>query len=235
VKRPLIQVRPKAAARRHHSAVGEAKERPVINLERLAAAPTHAWPFRRFSATGVISRERLAEVARDFPPVDQAGLFALSDLRYGPAFARLIEDLRRPEFTALMERKLDVDLADRPMMITVRGRCALRDGRAHTDSEDKIATGLLYLNGPEWRDNGGRLRLLASGDVEDVLEEVAPEGGVLLAFRRSDRSWHGHRPFAGERRYVMFNWLRSGPTLAKNLARHKLSSAFKRVGAVHGR
>ena len=31
----------------------------------------------------------------------------------------------------------------------------------------------------------------------------------MLAFKRSNNSWHGHEPFAGERRVIQFNWLTS--------------------------
>jgi hypothetical protein len=33
-------------------------------------------------------------------------------------------------------------------------------------------------------------------------------GGTLLAFRRTDHSWHGHKPFVGERRMLQLNYLR---------------------------
>jgi hypothetical protein len=207
----------------------------VINLARLAAAPVETAPFAHFSVSEVLAPEALASVAQDFPRIDKPGLFPLSDLDAGPAFDALARDLRRPEFTALMARKLGVELADKPMLITVRGRCAPRDGRAHTDSEDKIATGLLYLNEAGWDQAGGRLRLLRSGDVDDVITEIPPLGGTLVAFRRTDNSWHGHQPYEGRRRYLMFNWVRSEAVLAKNLARHKLSSAIKRLDPFHAR
>lgn len=207
----------------------------MINLARLAAAPVETAPFPYFSTQDLIEPDNLAALSRDFPLIDKAGLFPLSGLTYGPAFERLIGDLRRREFELLMERKLGVDLSDKPLMITVRGRCAKRDGRPHTDSEDKIATGLLYLNDADWDAPGGRLRLLHSGDVNDAITEIPPVGGTLVAFRRTDRSWHGHEPFEGPRRYIMFNWVRSEAALAKNVGRHKLSAAIKRMDLFHAR
>ena len=207
----------------------------MINLAQLAAAPVADAPFAHFTVTDVIDPDILAAVAKDFPDIDQPGLFPLSDLDYGPAFRRLVSDLRRREFSVLMERKLGVDLVDRPMMITVRGVCDRRDGRSHVDSLDKVATGLLYLNDPDWDEPGGRLRLLRSADVDDVITEVAPTGGTLVAFRRTDNSWHGHKPFEGRRRYLMFNWLRSDAALLKNVGRHRLSAAIKRLDPFHAR
>ncbi len=114
-------------------------------------------------------------------------------------------------------------------MITVRGHCARRDGRIHTDSTDKIVTCLLYLN-DSWAEDGGRLRLLRNGhDIDDDITEMPPNGGTFVAFRRSDNSWHGHLPFEGPRRYVMFNWVRSEAVLMKNLGRHTLSARLKRL------
>ena len=89
------------------------------------------------------------------------------------------------------------------------------------------------MNGPEWTPVGGYLRLLRSDDVEDVLAEVQPLGGTLVAFRRTDCSWHGHRPFEGPRRYVMCNWLSSDVVLGKNVGRHMLSAAFKKLDWRH--
>ena len=45
---------------------------------------------------------------------------------------------------------------------------------------------------------------------------------------------HGHLPFVGRRRAVMFNWMRSEMALAKNVGRHRVSSMFKKIlGAKH--
>ena len=115
----------------------------MINLQRLEAVRPEADPFPHFSSDSLLSQESLEAVANDFPNIRQPGLFPLSDLQFGPGFAALIADLRGPEFTRLIGEKLGLDLTGKPMMVTVRGRCAARDGRAHTDSRDKIATCLL--------------------------------------------------------------------------------------------
>ncbi len=74
------------------------------------------------------------------------------------------------------------------LMVTLRSRCRLRDGAIHTDSALKQVTALIYLN-DGWRDEGGRLRLLnGPGDIDDMIAEVPPLAGTLLAFRRSDNS-----------------------------------------------
>ena len=74
-------------------------------------------------------------------------------------------------------------------------------------SDRKIITVLVYFNA-DWSNEEGQLRMLRSdSDIEDYAAEVAPLGGTLLAFRRTDHSWHGHTQFVGERRMVQLNYL----------------------------
>ena len=78
------------------------------------------------------------------------------------------------------------------------------------------------------------MRLLRQGDdLDSVIAEVPPDGGSFVAFRRTDNSWHGHAPFEGPRRYIMFNWLRSNAAMAVNTGRHTLSFVAKALGRIH--
>lgn len=201
----------------------------MLDIEAIERAAVAHEPFSYFCAQQVLSRPTLSAVIGDFPKIEGPGVFSLDDLVAGPAFESLVDDIRGAELAQLLERKLDVKLADLPLMITVRGRCHRRDGRIHTDSLDKVVTCLLYLNEP-WESSGGRLRLLRNGrDIDDYLAEIPPDGGTLVAFKRSDNSWHGHLPFEGRRRYVMFNWVRSESALTRNVLRHRVSAGFKRL------
>ena len=120
-------------------------------------------------------------------------------------------------------------LSGRPTVTTVRGRCDLSDGRIHTDSTSKIITVLIYMN-ESWDEAGGRLRLLRSAkNLNDIIVEVPPIAGTLLAFKRSNNSWHGHEPFSGERRVIQFNWLTSQGNRQIAMLRHHTSASFKRV------
>ena len=56
--------------------------------------------------------------------------------------------------------------------------------------------------------------------------EVPPIAGTLIAFRRSDNSWHGHDAFDGERRVIQFNWLTSEGNRQIAMLRHHASAAF---------
>jgi hypothetical protein len=207
----------------------------MLNFDILARATATAEPFPHMQAANLLDAASLSRIGADFPLIEKPGIFPLSELAYGEAFAELIEDIRGAQLETVLGEKFGLDLSDKPLMVTVRGRCQKRDGRIHTDSKDKLLTCLLYLNGPEWKEEGGSLRLLRDGrSIENPIAEVAPLGGNFVAFQRTDNSWHGHAPFVGERRYVMFNWVRSDVALAKNLGRHKLSAAFKRLGLLGG-
>jgi SM-20-related protein len=200
----------------------------MINLDIIRSAPVAREPFNYFLATNVIGSSDLDLIRSDFPAISSTGVFPLKALTYGANFGQLIEEIRSPEIEGILEQKLEVSLRDKPLMITVRGHCHPRDGSIHTDSKDKIVTCLLYLNDAAWESTTGRLRFLRNGfDIDDALAEAPPLGGTLVAFKRSDCSWHGHTPYEGPRRYVMFNWIASPAALAKNVGRHRLSARFK--------
>ena len=146
-----------------------------------------------------------------------------------PELKGLIEAMDGAPFRKVVEEKFGLDLTACPTMFTVRGMCGENDGQIHTDSKTKVITVLLYLI-EAWAQDGGRLRLLRNGeDLEAVAEELPPDFGTLLIFRRSDNSWHGHKPFAGPRRVVQMNWVTSNRVAAWQQFRHRVSAAVKRM------
>lgn len=201
----------------------------MIDFDRIGDAPVSSEPFAFLTAGGTLSQADLAAIRADFPRIDKPGIFPLSALEYGPAFARLVEDIRSPQLAKVLGAKFGVDLDGLPLMITVRGQAQAKDGRIHTDSKDKVVTVLLYLN-ENWDESGGRLRMLRGpDDLGDFAAEVPPSGGTLAAFKVGPNSWHGHEPFVGQRRYVMFNWVQSEAALSRNIGRHRLSAAIKKL------
>jgi hypothetical protein len=200
----------------------------LIKLDAVARADVTRDPFPFFVASDVLDAVDLDRVRSDMCDISKPGIFPLSELSYGPAFARLIEDIRSAALRDVMSAKFDVDLSGCPLMITVRGRARKKDGRIHNDSATKVVTCLLYLN-DRWDDDQGRLRMLRGpDDLDDYAAEVPPHGGTLASFLRCENSWHGHEPFVGERRYVMFNWMTTPEAAAQELARHRLSARLKR-------
>jgi SM-20-related protein len=200
----------------------------MLDILAIRQAKAAHQPFSFFQAQ-VLAEENLNQIQADFPAIAKPGVFPVDALQYGPGFASLLSDMQSPELAEAVGQKLGVDLKGLPMMITVRGQAQSKDGRIHTDTKDKVATCLLYLNNA-WDDGGGRLRLLRNGeDLDDYITEIPPNGGAFVAFKVSHNSWHGHKPFVGERRSIMVNWLRSEGAHARQLGRHKLSARVKRL------
>ena len=82
-----------------------------------------------------------------------------------------------------------------------------------------------------WPSPNGRLRLLRDpGDIDSHVAEVEPSRGTLIAFRRSQNSYHGFLPYEGERRSLQMYWVtpkrggRGGPKHTPELLRR-----FKRL------
>jgi len=200
-----------------------------LRLEALRAAPLVPEPFQHLVVPGFVSAAGLAAINADYPKISSPGSFPTDQLTFGAAFQTLLDELEGDEFREAFEEKFALDLAGKPTVTTVRGLCSAKDGKIHTDSKTKIITVLIYMN-ESWENAGGRLRLLRSAnDLNDIIVEVPPAAGTLLAFKRSNNSWHGHEPFAGERRVIQFNWLTSQGNRQIAMLRHHTSASFKRV------
>jgi SM-20-related protein len=201
----------------------------MFNLAAFRATPLVREPFDYLIVPSFLASEAVAAINADYPRIDSPGSYPVSELCYGPAFRKLLQELRGDKFRAAFEEKFDIDLTGRPTMVTVRGRCGPKDGRIHTDALSKIITVLLYMNSG-WEVEGGRLRLLRSADsLDDFIAEVPPVEGTLLAFRRTDNSWHGHKPFVGPRRVLQLNWVTDEGTARREIFRHRLSAWVKRL------
>jgi hypothetical protein len=201
----------------------------TIDLAAFRAARLCQEPFQFLILPGFIKPDARAAINADYPSIDHPGSYPIQELTFGPAFRTLVDALQGPEMRAAIEEKFGISLKNRPTMITVRGRCGTKDGNIHTDAANKLVTVLIYMN-PQWEEAGGRLRLLRSADnIEDVLVEVPPVEGTLVAFRRSPLSFHGHKPFIGPRRVIQLNWMTSGLSKTREIARHRMSAWMKRL------
>jgi hypothetical protein len=204
----------------------------TLNLDAFRKTPLTRAPFEFLIVPGFVDGEAKKSLDADYPRIGQPGSFPVSECQCGPAFGALLEQLRGPGFQAVVSEKFGIGLSTRPTMVTVRGRCQRKDGQIHTDTATKIITVLLYLN-EGWEPEGGRLRLLRSKDnLEDVVTEVPPEWGTLLVFRRSDNSFHGHKPFEGDRRVVQLNWVTDQHVVDRELARHRRSARLKKFSLI---
>ena len=183
----------------------------MMNLDALRNAALQTDPFDFLVAPGFLSADVLSRVNADYPAIETAANHALENLEAGPAFSALKDELQSPEFAAVLGEKFDMDLVSLPSTVTVRKFCERTDGNIHTDHKSKVITVLVYFN-ENWEHEEGQLRMLRSkDDIEDYVAQVPPLGGTLLAFRRTEHSWHGHTRFVGERRMVQLNYLDQSP------------------------
>jgi SM-20-related protein len=199
----------------------------MLRLDVLDAQPATLSPFRHLTADGVLGDADREALARDFPDPKKTGFFPVEGLSYGPAFAKLLEDVRSQAFSRAVGEKLQRDLENRPQMIVVRKWSAAKDGGVHTDGQDKVATALVYLN-DDWTADGGALRFLAGPDLDGPGTDPIPARyGRFAAFARAEDSWHGHKPFAGERRVLQVFWLQDEAAAARKGKRHRRNRWLK--------
>jgi hypothetical protein len=202
-----------------------------LNLAKLEAAKLEQDPFEYTVVPGFLSPDCVRRINSTYPHIEKGGSYPIEALDGAATIKEVIDELDSPEFQRAIESKFGIDLAGRPKMYSLRGYTRAKDGRIHTDSTDKIITVLLYLN-ESWPHPGGRLRLLRNGrDLDDYVREVPPDGGTLLVFRRSERSWHGHPPFEGPRRSLQMNWMTSEGSKGFHAIRHKVSAVVKKLTA----
>ncbi len=208
---------------------------PYLDYDALERTPRRSDPYDFLILENFILPARFPLVCGDFPATPGAGSHPPCELDIRGHFAAMMAELEAGRFRSAIEAKFAIDLTGRPSMYTVRGAVRAKDGSIHTDSKTKLITVLLYMN-EGWEADGGRLRILRSGtDMEDHVAEVSPNGGTLLAFRRSENSWHGHKPFEGRRRAVQLNWVTSQEVVDREQGRHRLSTKVKKLtGAIFG-
>jgi len=198
------------AAATLHAREASWNEATLLDFAAFDATPLVRAPFDHLVVPAFLRADALAALNRDFPPIEGPSNFSPERLTYGPSFAALIDALGGRAFAAHVERKFELDLGGCATTIGIRRFCEATDGNIHTDHKSKLITVLLYFN-PDWPHAGGRLRMVRSAtDLEDYAAEVVPAGGTLLAFRRTDNSFHGHKPFVGERRMLQLSYTKGG-------------------------
>ncbi|MGA3401660.1 MAG: 2OG-Fe(II) oxygenase [Acetobacteraceae bacterium] len=201
----------------------------LIDYRRFAATRLERDPFDYLVVPGFVPPPVALAAAETFPGPDLPGVLPAPAASPNNAFGRLLTALRGEQLTGAFAEKFGRALSTDRLMVTLRARTRPVDGRIHNDSATKVITALIYLNGA-WSDAGGRLRLLRGpSDIDDMIAEVPPLAGTLIAFARSDNSWHGHKPYEGARRAIMLNWMTDAATARREWRRHALSAGVKRL------
>ncbi len=206
----------------------------VIKMHRLQRdGVRHALePFPWLVATDTLPDSEHAALYSGFPACAQAGFVPYESAQCGRQLNDLVAEVTAPPFADALGERLGVPAMSKyPVLVTICTRLNKRHGTIHTDSKSKIASALLYLNADWTPGSAGSLRLLSEiDDIESLLTpEIPPVYGTLVAFRRSDCSFHGHLPFEGERRVIQFAWLTDREALARKTQRGHMQRLLKRV------
>lgn len=205
----------------------------LLDYAALDTAPLSESPFRHVVVPNFVPPLALAQVHADLPRLQRGGSFPPEALRLGRMARALTREMLGPRLRGAIGAKLAMDLGDAAAMLTVRLYCRERDGQIHTDSAAKRVTILLYLNPDQdaFRQQEGCLRLLRRpDDLEDFAVEVPPTTGTLLIFPNGPTTWHGHRPFVGQRFSMQLNYMTNDASACSELRRHRLSALAKRLG-----
>lgn len=112
---------------------------PLLLLYKIADTPVKKEPFTYFVAPDVLPKEVMDALNNDFPEIKKTGFLPLEVLSRNGLFGQLMDELEGAELSALMTEKLQMELRDKPKMITVRKWSAANDGAA------KIVTALLRI------------------------------------------------------------------------------------------
>jgi len=203
----------------------------MLDYQCFADTPLARAPYDHLVVPGFVPHDTAVAAASSFPAPDLPGVLPAPSKPRDDTCGRLLTELRAPRLTVLFADKYHLPLSPDTLMITLRARTRPQDGRIHTDSETKVITALIYLN-DEWSSEGGRLRVLRGpDDIEDMAAEVPPLAGTLITFRRTDNSWHGHKPFDGPRKAIMLNWMVDAAAARRETLRHTVSAGVKSLFA----
>lgn len=202
----------------------------VLDEQAIRSADLRRDPYDYAYADQAMPLEHKAEVLSDAPKIPHRGTYGIPNLRYGPKFDAVLQDLLSPRFRHLMEEKFSLDLSSCYPTIVMMGNTSgnYNEGYAHPDSRHKILTVILGFS-PEWPYEKGRLRVLRSNSRDDMAFEFPPEFGKMLMFRVSDRSYHGFLPQKGQRMSLQFCWVDSKSYARYTYLRHSLSAVTKSV------
>ena len=201
-----------------------------LDEQAIAAAELHREPYDYAFVEQSIPLVHKDEVIADCPNIPYKGTYGIPNLRYGPKFAAVLEDLTNPRFRKLVEQKFGMDLSKFHPTIVMMGNTSghYNEGYSHPDSRHKILTVILGFS-PEWPYERGRLRVLRSNNREDMAFEFPPLFGKMLMFRVCDHSYHGFLPQKGRRMSLQFCWVDSKFYARKTYIRHSLSAFAKSI------
>ncbi len=184
----------------------------LLDLDVIERAELNTQPYRWGHVGPLASASALERLARTVPLAtaevrsDSDGrrswsyrvrcLVAMGDRRawrpqeLDPAWRALAGELASDAYRASLGRLTGVDLTDLALEVNVFSYPQGGYQEPHPDLPEKVVTHVLWFNEGWDASHGGCLRILNSGDEQDVAHELLPELGWSAVFVRSDRSWH---------------------------------------------
>ncbi len=202
----------------------------VVDLSSVKDAKYSNNPYDFILGSDFLQATAIDDLRRDFPAISKPGYLTVDEVQLQGRFKTLIDELEGPELTEALSSKFGQDLHRFPRLTTIMRRSQPKYGAIHTDGPSKVMTMLVYMNDAWQQDEGGRLRVLYDEkNFEPYALEVPPTMGTMFAFLRSDRSWHGHRPFVGERRVVQVAWVKSQADVDRKKKHNRMAQFFKGI------
>lgn len=202
----------------------------ILNPDAIRGSQFSKEPYPHFLGSGFIREDKIDDLRRDYPPIKKAGYLTVDDIELAGSFKQLIDEMESPDLTEVLSERFGMDLHRFPRLTTVRRLSQGHDGRIHTDGPSKVMTLLVYMNDSWDASEDGRLRVLYDGThFEPYACEVPPTMGTVFGFLRGENSWHGHKPFTGERRVVQTAWVTDAEELERKKRRNSFSKMLKRI------
>lgn len=200
----------------------------LLDVEAIRGAEFSRDPYAHMLGRDFLRQSAIDDLRRDYPSIDKPGYLTVDEVQLKGAFRNLIAELEGPELTEELSRKFGLDLHPFPRLTTVMRKSQPKYGAIHTDGPSKVMTMLVYMNDNWDAGQGGRLRVLYDDkNFEPYKVEVPPTMGTVFAFLRGDKSWHGHQPFAGERKVVQIAWVKDAAELERKKKRNRTAQFFK--------
>ena len=202
----------------------------TLDLNAVREAKRSREPYDFLLGSSILKEGIIDDLRQDFPNITKPGYLTVDDVELRGRFKTLIEELEGSELTEELSRHFGQDLHQYPRLTTIMKRSQPKYGAIHTDGPSKVMTMLVYMN-DEWEaSEGGRLRVLYDEkNFEPYAMEVPPTMGTFFTFLRSDNSWHGHRPFSGERKVVQIAWVKSQADIDRKRKHNRMAQFFKGI------
>ena len=202
----------------------------LINLDVIRQSPLSHEPYDYFLGSSFLRMDALGDLRKDFPAIDKPGYLTVEEVLLKGRFKALIDELEGPELTEALSQKFGRNLHPHPRLTTIMRKSQTKYGAIHTDGSAKVMTMLVYMNDNWNPGEGGQLRVLYDGQhYEPYAAEIMPRMGNVFAFLRSDKSWHGHRPFAGERKVIQIAWVKDQAELDRKKKRNSTAQFLKGI------